>query len=402
MLAGRLRLPDAAVHARLPWLTFGLRLRLSNWGAMTRRISLLPLFLFLILGTANFSLAEKNFAVAQVRAKIARLQQSRKEKPITDKNWAEVFSSVGDELRGAGEALDSNHLYLSLEKLGHAEDLLQGARRAVDQAVIEKGGFEAFQSEWGKVSTRLTTLDTDEHRREWGAAPMAIRALAESSTTKATPLLEGGLGFATANGPKDGLFYVGEAEGEADFTSFLWSLSFAGGRTPSVTLRSFLPELQSLQERTNAAFQPPKSIDLHSRFIALNGTIKLAKELDAARFYAGALYVYLEAMRHYGMLEQKPLDADQKARLTRRLPMEWKELSSAEKDESIAQLFVERAESYVQHADGSAPSEDEWRSAQIIVDQVLPAYYAAQKPAAPVQMTQGKTVDITLVRWPYT
>src|SRR5262249_19163571 len=146
----------------------------------------------------------------------------------------------------------------------------------------------------------------------------------------------------------------------------------------------------------------PKSIDLHPRFIALNSTIKLAEELDAARFYAGALYVYLEATRHYGMLSQRPLDADEKARLARQLPLEWKKLASSEKDESIAQLFVERAESYTAHADGSAPSEDEWRSAQIIVDQILPAYEAALKPATLVAQTGGKTVDITLVRWPYT
>ena len=192
------------------------------------------------------------------------------------------------------------------------------------------------------------------------------------------------------------------AEGEADFAAFSASLKTAGEKAPGFPLRSFLPELQKLQEKTNAAFQPPKSIELHSRFIALNSAIKLAEELDASRFYAGALYEYLDAVRHYGMLEARPLDADQKARLLRQLPIEWKKLDRAANDDSIAQLFVERAEFYVMHADGSLPSEDEWRGAQVIVDQVLPAYYAAQKPAAAVQRASGKTVDITLVRWPYT
>jgi len=293
-------------------------------------------------------------------------------------------------------------LYLSVEKLARAEDYLQAARRGVDQEAIEKGGFEAFQSEWGKVSLRLAALDKQEHERDWGTTPLALRALAESADGKAVPLLESGLGFATANGPKDGLFYIGQAEGEAIFTSFVWSLKFEGGKPPAFTSRSMLPELHALQEKTNAAFQPPKSIELHARFIALNSTIKLAEELDSARFYAGALYAYLEAVRHYGMLEHRPLDAAQKARLLRQVPIEWKKLASSEKDDSIAQLFVERAESYTAHADGSAPSEDEWRSAQIIFDQVLPAYAAALKPATLVAHAKEKTIDVTLMRWPYT
>lgn len=79
-----------------------------------------------------------------------------------------------------------------------------------------------------------------------------------------------------------------------------------------------------------------------------------------------------------------------------------KKLSASSHDDSVAELFLERAESYTSHPDGSATKPDEWRAARVILDQVLPAYYAAQKPAAPLQRASGKTVDITLVRWPYT
>ena len=358
--------------------------------------------LLLLIGTLGSAFAGQDPTYSQVKAEISRLEQSRKQNPISEKNFAELFSNVGDILRDARNVLEEGHVYLSLEKLGQAEDLLQGARRGVDRGLVQKGGFEAYQAEWGKVSVRLTALDKDAHGRDWGHSALAIRALAEAAEGRAIPLLEGGLGFAIANGPSDGLFYVGEAEGEADFAAFSASLKTAGEKATGFPLRSFLPELQKLQEKTNAAFQPPKSIELHPRFIALNSAIKLAEELDASRFYAGALYEYLDAVRHYGMLEARPLDADQKARLLRQLPIEWKKLDRAANDDSIAQLFVERAEFYVRHADGSASSEDEWRGAQVIVDQVLPAYYAAQKPAAAVQRASGKTVDITLVRWPYT
>ena len=144
-----------------------------------------------------------------MKAEISRLEQSRKQNPISEKNFAELFSNVGDILRDARNVLEEGHVYLSLEKLGQAEDLLQGARRGVDRGPVQKGGFEAYQAEWGKVSVRLTALDKDAHGHEWGHSPLAIRALAEAAEGRAIPLLEGGLGFAIANGPRMGCFMLG-------------------------------------------------------------------------------------------------------------------------------------------------------------------------------------------------
>lgn len=346
-------------------------------------------------------LAGQNSPASQIKGEISRLQQSLQDKPISDPNLKELTAMVGDALKSSAGAVDAGHLYLGLEKLGQAEDLLQGARSASDTAEVEKKGLPAFESHWGKVSLRLTALDKEAHGHKWTNSPLAIRALAEAAQGKAIPLLEGGRGFATATGPKDGLFYVGQAEGEADFATFCTSLS-AVGKASAFPLRSLLPELHSLQEKTNAAFQPPKSIDLHPRFIALNSQIKLAEELDASRFYAGALYAYLESVRHFGMLDAPPLDAAAQAQLKQDLATTARKLSASSADDSIAQLFLERAASYATHPDGSAPTADEWRGARVILDQVLPTYYAAQKPPAMLEHASGKTVDITLVRWPYT
>ncbi len=362
------------------------------------------LFLLLpVLGALalSFPAAANDSATSQIKTAIARLQQSIKDKPVTDKDFAPIATMAQDALKASAAAIDSGQLYLALEKLGQAEDLLQGARTAADKAEVEKGGLSAFQSQWNKVSLRLTALDKEAHAKQWNGAPLAVRALAEAAQGKAIPLLEGGQGFAVATGPKDGLLYVGQAEGEAEFATFCASLKFAETQ-PAFPLRSLLPELQSLQEKTNAAFQPPQSIELHGRFIALNSQIKLAQELDASRFYAGALYAYMEAMRHYGMLHEPPLDAAKQAELKQDLASERKKLAASSGDNSLAQLFLERAESYTAHPDGSAPTADEWRGARVILDQVLPARYAAQKPAAPLERASGKTVDITLVRWPYT
>ena len=338
----------------------------------------------------------------QVKAEIERLQKALNDRPISDKNFAGLASNTRETLDAATNALAAGRLYLSLEKLGIAESLFLGLRVASDNASVVKNGMPAFESRWGKASLALSALDQQASHRDWSHSPAAIQALSETSQGRTIPLLDGGRGFATATGPADGLFYIGQAEGEADFAKFAATLDVHRTKDAS-HFRSILPELKRLQDKTDAAFRPPQSIDLHSRFIALNSALKLAQELDARKFYAGALYEYLEAVRNYGMLTAKPLDATGQAGLRPALDAAGKKLAASSTDDSIAQLFVERAESYVHHADGSAPSADEWRSAKVILDQVLPAYSAAQSPAAPFEApTAAKAVTITLVRWPYT
>ena len=337
----------------------------------------------------------------QIKAEIERLQRSLNGNPVSDPDFASVNSMVDDALKGAVEALNSGKLYLSLEKLLQAEDLLQGVRILEEKSEAVKSGFPAFEAEWEKASKNLAALDQDARQRNWTLAPVALQALSESAQGKSIPLLEGSRGFATSTKPRDGLFYMGQAQGNAAFAKFTATVSLT--RSPATfPLRSYLPELQKLQEETNAAFKPPRSIELHSRFIALNSTLKLAEELDAQRFYAGALYQYLEATRHFGMLDAPPLEATRQTALKTNLATARKKLAASSQDDSLAQLFLERAESQIAHADGSAPTADEWRSARVILDQVLPAHFAALKPASPLQQASGKTVDITLVRWPYT
>jgi len=337
----------------------------------------------------------------QIKAEIERLQYSLKENPVSDPDFASVNSMVDDALKGAVEALDSGKLYLSLEKLLQAEDLLQGARVIEEKSQAVNSGFPAFEAEWEKASKNLAALDQEARQRNWSRSPVALQALSESAQGKSIPLLEGSRGFATSTKPRDGLFYMGQAQGNAAFAKFSSTISLR--RSPaSFPLRSYLPELRRLQEKTNAAFKPPRSVELHSRFIALNSTLKLAGELDAQKFHAGALYQYLEATRHFGMLDAPPLEATQQTTLKANLAAARKKLAASRQDDSLAQLLLERAESQIAHADGSAPTADEWRSARVILDQVLPAYFAARKPASPPQQAPGKTVDITLVRWPYT
>jgi hypothetical protein len=367
-----------------------------------RLFHLLIVSLLFVLTSLTWGQTPGHDASSQIKAEIERLQQSLKDKPIANPDLPEIGNMIGGSLSEAGNALAAGRLYLSLEKLAQATDLFHAARAMTDMAETAKAGMPAFEQEWNKASLDLIALDAKARQRNWSRTRAGIRALSEAAQGKAIPLLEGSRGFATANGPKDGLVYMGQARGEAEFATFAFSLNLPRDKQPP-SLRSLLPELQRLQEKTNAAFQPPRSIELHPRFIALNSTLKLAGELDAAQAYAGALYEYLEATRHYGMLDAVVPDAAQQSKLKTAIADAEKQIQASKRDDSIAQIFVERAQSQsAPHADGSAPLADEWRSAQVIVDQVLPAYYAARKPAVPVQRAKGITTTVTLVRWPYT
>ncbi len=308
-------------------------------------------------------------------------QQSLKDHPIAAPEFPNLGASIDTLLQTAASALQSGRPYLALEKLVQASDNLAAARTFAEKSASVKT-LDDFESEWRKTQATLSLPAPN-----WTRAPAGLRALSEAAAVRATPLLEGARGFATATGPRDGLFYLGEAQAQSDFARWSASLHLPRKGRPAA-LRS-LPELLALQEKANAAFQPPRSIDQHPRFIALNSTIKLARELDAAKLYAGALYQYLEGVRHLAMLDAAragPVDLDAlEARL-----------ASSKDDASIAQIFLQRA------AAQSTGTDDERKSARVIAATVISAYYAARKPAGGFTRATGKSIELTLVRWPYT
>ncbi len=184
--------------------------------------------LIIVLSLSSLFFVYAQNAASQIKSEIARLEQSVNDHPISDPDLKSLAPMIADSLKSASDALNTGQLYLALEKLGQAEDLLQGARVAADKSEVEKGGLPAFESRWGNASIKLTALEKDAHARDWKKSPLAIRALAEAAQTRAIPLLEGGRGFATANGPKDGLFYVGQAEGEAELLNILRNVEGRG------------------------------------------------------------------------------------------------------------------------------------------------------------------------------
>src|SRR5215467_10630324 len=208
---------------------------------------------------ASLALLDPSAAVAQsandqIAAEISRLKQSLETKPITDSGLAPVASSASQNLAEASAALESGKLYLSLEKLLLAEDLLSAALFPAENLTTAGSGYAAFEAEWKTVNRTVSARNRESLERDWSRSPAVVRALSEAA-----------------------------------FASFASSLVVKREGAP-FPLRSFLPELQTLQRKTSEAFRPPRSVELHERFIALNSALKLAQELDAQKSYAGALY----------------------------------------------------------------------------------------------------------------
>jgi hypothetical protein len=340
-------------------------------------------------------------AASQIRAEAERLQHSLKDKPISPPDKPNASKLVGDALKEVIQMQAAGKLFISLERLCQTTDYLHGVWAVADKAEAVKPGLPAYEAEWEKVSSSVAAIDRQAQEKNWNDSRVAIRALSETAQNMTMPLLEGARGFAVSTQPKGGLFNLGEAQGQAEFAAFCTTLHFPRKGT-AYPLRPLMPEIETLQEKTNAAFQPPRSIDLHTLFMSLNSALKQARELDATKCYAGALFQYLYSVGFYEMLDAAPLDASQQAALKSTLAAARQKLDASQRDDSIAEFFLEKAESQVAHVDGSAPSADDWRIAKVIINQVFPAYFALDKPLAAAQRAPGKTIEITLVRWPYT
>jgi hypothetical protein len=335
-------------------------------------------------------------AESQIRMRIDRLEQSLQEKPIASSDFPNFKENSGELIRSAREAVSNHRVFQSLEKLAQLLSFVQGGRRGTEDLATGDSGLPAFEAKWAKANLEVTAVDQQIRTRNWKNTPEALRALIENALGKVVPLMAGSRGFALSTSPADGMFYLGQAEGLGEFVKFCASLNLP--RTgKAIPERSVLPELQRLQDKVNAAFVPPKSIDQHPRFIALNATLKTALELDAGKFYAGALYQYLDAVRVFGTLETAELDAEQKSQLKDKIAA-MRATLHVSTDDSILEIFAERAESLV----SSAKTPEELRSAFLISSQVVPAYMAAREPAAMTKRTSRKTIQVTLVRWPYT
>lgn len=335
---------------------------------------------------------------AKIAAEVQRLQKLAADQK-SEGDWKDLEPMVTKLLARAEEGVKTGRPYAALEDVVRVRVYLEAyanSRVSGDAATMT-----AFETAWKKADVELVAMDRSSKERMWAERPLVQRALAESAQGQSLTLVEASRAYATVTNANAGYYYLGEAKANAEVASFVYALRLpnTGQRVP---LRSWLAELRALQKKVNAEFVPPKSIERHSDFIRVNSAIKLAGDLDAAKLYGGALYQYLTAVQLFAAMNAEVPDKQRQVELRKRLE-EWKEkLTTARRDDSLAQMFEQRAELWINRTDGVEVGPEQWKAAWSVVNAVLPAYEQALSAVPAVEMESKKLVTLTLVRWPYT
>ncbi len=352
----------------------------------------LVLGLFLICWVAVPLPAQQ--VVSKLRDEISRLQKEALASP--DSN---TKAGLLKAIKRAEVAIAAGRDYLALEELATVHTMAQSLRDEQIK-VSRETGMQLFEEAFKRAQPELVAADQRAKGRNWNRVPLAIRAIGEVSQSKIPVLLQAIRPYAAAAGPADGIFYIGEAKASVQTVDFAAALAESSPTSPN--LHSILPDLQEFQTRINAAFKPPLSIQRHPAFIRLNSSLKMAFDLDAGGLYAGTMYQYLEAVRLFGIIETSQIPEKFSDAYGKKISQMHKRISSSNTDDTIALLFLQKAEAFASGREGNPPTADEIRNATVILEKVLPAYFAAQTATRQPVATKGKTITVTLVRWPYT
>jgi hypothetical protein len=315
-----------------------------------------------------------------------------------DELWEQVKEAVQPALTGAERALSDGRRLLALQKLAAVWPNVAATVYVAEHPGPESREEAAFEAEWARMGRILQSdLGTTSPRAFDGVRPAAVRAVAEAALPQVRVFYEASLEYGRSTTPDFGLFYLGSARAQREFAAFCRTLSFPAPRR-APPLRSLAGELDALETTLLSAYRPPASIDRHSEFITVSSALKEARELDAAGLRHGALLKYLQAALRAVPLTPtppKPLDG---GALADRLRGFEERLSAGDRDHSIGRIFLESAQADV--AVVVPPARP--ATAETIVADVFPRYFAALEPARPQPKRPAPRVTVTLVRWPYT
>src|SRR6266851_1863742 len=315
---------------------------------------------------------------ATLESETARIQRELRAMSDPDPDLKDSKDLIESFISHTSDALKARRYYLGLEELSRARVVLDG--------------------EWAKTAVALKDLNGNPAPP--ADVPAVVAALAQSAQSKAIPVLDAAHAYAAESDTRFGFYYLGSAKGAAAFADFCSSLKLARERSLA-PLRSVSSELEQLQEKVVNAFRPPRSIKQHSEFIRLNGALKLARELDAAKHYEGALYHYLDAVQQYAALEMKAPGGAQRAKVRKQIAALQDRLHGSDRDESVAELFAERAAAQLE---AKQPAATAWKGARAIVDVMLPAYFEVLTAPGEFEQNARAQTTVTLIRsqvcWP--
>ena len=329
-------------------------------------------------------------AIAQpadpLATEIAKWQAFLASDKATGDMWADIKPGAGPLLARAEDALKKGQRLLALNRFAVARTNLEGAAYVTTRTDAEKKEQVRFEAERNRMAKALqASLKTPQSDAFKDIQPAMARALAEIAAMHVSGYFDASLEYSRNTMPMTGLFYVGAAKAERDLIDFLRTLPDKGrGALPPV--RSLSAELDALERELLALYQPPASIDRHGEFIGASSMLKEARELDAAGLRYGALMRYLDATRRMAQIRGTKIT---EAEVAKELERYASRVASSGADDSIGQLFVETA-------------QNDATLAGVIVESVLPRYFAALQPSGAAPKQAAPQVTVTLVRWPYT
>jgi len=359
---------------------------------MGARSWLCAIFLLSLPAVAATQSVEK-----QLADEVQRLRKQAAAQPDGDL-WKQVKPGVEAGLDRIEKDVAAGRLLVAVRGLGNIRFNLLAAVYSAEHAAAQNDMAE-FEREWRRMDGELLPAERRQRQMAWGSSPAVVRALAEASLGTTRPLYEASREYAAATQPLFGLFYLGQAKGALDFTLFARRLKFPEARA-QFPARSLAVEIDRLEQQVEKAYQPPLSIERHPQFIGLNAWVKRAVELDQGKLYHGAMVTYLEAVRSLGELTGAAPTAEDLTRLKESAAEFEKRASLPGVDHSLARLYVELAQREIERAQaGEAPSG---LSARALVENSLPAYFAAVERAGSATTTAKAELTVTLVRWPFT
>jgi hypothetical protein len=288
-----------------------------------------------------------------------------------------------------------------LQRLDRAE-AAQKAQRIYQAAYFLEAAYEgaaafAFTASAGVQSPddfirKWTALGVPKsHSGSVGRVPAVVDALAEAAEDRGPATYQASRPYAEDSGTSSGLYYLGESYAVMDYAALLRSVTWpVAGRRPA--FRSIAPELSALDREMTTKYETMERAN-HPTYIRASAALKQARSLEERGAREGALFEYLLSQYLFA-----PLRGPAAAEATRERIDAARATLPAGEDHSLAELFIQFADEGL-----ASDNADLRRGASAVVEDILPAYLAALKPAAPAATsTANGAVTITLVRWPFT
>jgi hypothetical protein len=285
---------------------------------------------------------------------------------------ADTKASFTNQLNRAEAALQSGYPLLALYHLQSPWARLGAHAYMESKAGVAKAGNPAYEREWSRLGKELAEKERGLSPVTVRRLPASVRGLIQASRMLSRPYYQSGRLFGLNTTLGQGLYYMGVAPGNIDFALFCQQLPFPASR-PAPRLRPLDGELARLESDTLEAYKRSSAED-RPAFNEVNSILKLASELNQARWLEGALHKYLEASAILGMVTAPAPDPGRLASVREQIESSGARLESNSADHSIALLYLQMARKAIEPVNGEVAPAGLKRAA-VVTEQVLPRYF---------------------------